>query len=328
MTAIQLAEWDWPEHLRLLCTTPLSHAAGTLVLPTLVRGGTLVLTQSFGPEDFLELVARHQVTATLLVPTMIYRLLEHDLESADLSSLQAVFYGASPISPVQLGEALDRMGPIFFQFYGQSEAPTTVSVLRKRDHLGNNARRIASCGQPVPWLDVAVLDDDGRPVPTGERGEICVRGPLVMAGYLNRPDETAEAFRHGWLHTGDIATEDEDGFLTIVDRRKDIIISGGFNIFPREVEDALRTHPAVADSAVIGVPHPIWGEAVKAIVVPRPGMTITAPELIDLVKRRKGAAAAPKSVDFVTAIPLSPLGKPDKRLLRAHYWADRDRDVS
>jgi fatty-acyl-CoA synthase len=187
---------------------------------------------------------------------------------------------------------------------------------------------LATCGRPVPWLKVALLDEDNNEVPAGEPGEICVRGPLVMKGYLNKPEQTAEALAGGWLHTGDIARQDKDGFLTIVDRKKDMIVSGGFNVFPREIEDVLGTHPAVAQAAVIGVPDEKWGEAVKAVVVLRPDQTVEEQELIALVKDKKGAVHQPKSIDFVEAIPLSALGKPDKKALRAQYWGESGRMVN
>ena len=168
---------------------------------------------------------------------------------------------------------------------------------------------------------MALLDDDGRPVPPGTPGEICVRGPLLMMGYLNKPEETAKAFEGGWLHTGDVAVESTDGFLRIIDRKKDMIITGGFNVYAREVEDALVEHPAVRQAAVIGVPDPKWGEAVKAVVILQPGATVDPAELIAAVREKKGAVQAPKSVDVVEALPLSPLGKPDKKALRALYAA-------
>ena len=177
-------------------------------------------------------------------------------------------------------------------------------------------------------MHVALLDDDGNEVPAGEPGEICVRGPLVMKGYLGKPEQTAEAFAHGWLHTGDVARADDEGFLYIVDRKKDMIITGGFNVYPREVEDVISTHPAVSAVAVIGVPDEKWGEAVKAVVVARPGVEIDPDEIIGLVKEHKGTVQAPKSVDLVDAIPLSALGKPDKKALRARYWGDSGRMVN
>jgi fatty-acyl-CoA synthase len=260
---------------------------------------------------------------------MLYVLMDHpEFASTDLSSLETIYYGAAAMSPTRLKEAIEKLGPIFFQFYGQAECPMTITVLRKDDHDTSNLARLATCGRPVPWLHVALLDDDGNAVPRGEPGEICARGPLVMQGYWNKPEETALALEGGWLHTGDIAREDEDGFYTIVDRKKDMIVSGGFNVFPREVEDVLSTHRAVANVAVIGVPDEKWGEAVKAVVVLRPDQSVDPEELMALVKERKGAHHAPKTVDFAESIPLSPLGKPDKKALRASYWGDTTRQVN
>jgi fatty-acyl-CoA synthase len=195
----------------------------------------------------------------------------------------------------------------------------TITVLRKAEHDVNNLERLGGCGRPVPSLLVELLDSENRPVSDGHPGEICVRGPIVMDGYRDNPELNAEVFSGGWLHTGDVAIRDADGFLRIVDRKKDMIISGGFNIYPRDIEDALAFHPAVAQSAVIGVPHPKWGEAVKALVVLKPGAVASAEELIALVAERKGSFQAPKSVEFISAIPNTPVGKPDKKALRARY---------
>ena len=329
MTEIQLAEWEWPEEVRFLIATPLSHAGAAFFIPTLLRGGSIVVLPGFDPEKVLETIERYRITATMLVPTMLYVLMDHPkFASTDLSSLETIYYGAAAMSPTRLKEAIEKLGPIFFQFYGQAECPMTITVLRKDDHDTSNLARLATCGRPVPWLHVALLDDDGNKVRRGEPGEICARGPLVMQGYWNKPEETAAALEGGWLHTGDIAREDDEGFYTIVDRKKDMIVSGGFNIFPREVEDVLSTHPAVANAAVIGVPDDKWGEAVKAVVVLRPDESVEPDELIALVKERKGAHHAPKTVDFAESIPLSPLGKPDKKALRAVYWGDTARQVN
>lgn len=328
MTAIQMAAWQWPAETRFLICTPLSHAGAAFFVPTLLRGGSIVVLPGFEPGTVLETIERFKITATMVVPTMLYALLDHPkLDSTDLSSLDTVFYGAAAMSPTRLHEALERLGPIFFQYYGQAECPMTITVLSKEEHHLDDPQRLASCGRPVPWLDVALLDDEGHEVPTGSPGEICVRGPLVMQGYWNKPEQSAEALAGGWLHTGDVARADQEGYLTIVDRKKDMIVSGGFNVFPREVEDVLSAHPDVAAAAVIGVPDDKWGEAVKAVVVPRPGATIDPEVLIALVKEHKGAVHAPKSIDVVEAIPLSPLGKPDKKALRTRYWSGADRQV-
>ena len=320
LLTIQLAEWEWPDDIRQLVCAPLSHAGAAMFLPTLLRGGSLLLLPAFDPLDVLRAIERHRITCVLLVPTMIYALLDHPrFGEFDLSSLQTVFYGASSISPTRLREAIERFGPIFFQFYGQSEAPMSLSILRRADHRLDDPMRLASCGRPVQWVEVALLDDENRHVSVGEPGEICARGSLVMGGYHNKPEQTAEALAGGWLHTGDVAVEDDDGFLRIVDRKKDMIVTGGFNVYPREIEDVLGAHPLVSNCAVVGVQDARWGEAVKAVVVLRAGAEPCADQLIALVREKKGPVHAPKTVDFVDAIPMTALGKPDKKALRAHY---------
>jgi fatty-acyl-CoA synthase len=324
-----MAEWDWPEETRFLIATPLSHAGAAFFVPTLLRGGSIVVLPHFDPEKVLETIEKYRITATMLVPTMIYVLLDHPkFGEYDLSSLETIFYGASAMSPARLKEGIEKLGPVFFQFYGQAECAMSITVLRRSEHDPDDPARLASCGRPVPWLRVALLDDDLNEVPQGEPGEICVQGPLVMSGYLNKPEQTAETLRGGWLHTGDVARADKDGYLTIVDRKKDMIVTGGFNVFPREVEDVISAHPGVAAVAVVGVPDDKWGEAVKAVVVRRPGAEVDPAELIAAVKEKKGSVQAPKSVDFVDAIPLSPLGKPDKKTLRARYWEGAERGVN
>jgi fatty-acyl-CoA synthase len=203
-----------------------------------------------------------------------------------------------------------------------------ITYLSKQDHVSGGEERLSSCGRPSAFIRTALLDEDGNPVPQGEPGEICVAGPLLSGGYWKLPDVTAETFRDGWMHTGDVAREDEDGFWYIVDRTKDMIVTGGFNVFPREVEDVLTAHPAVAAAGVIGVPDATWGEAVKAIVVLRPGATADAAELIARVRDAKGPVHAPKSVDFVESLPVTGLGKPDKKVLRARYWPATGRGVA
>ena len=324
-TLLTMAETSWPRDIRMILPAPITHGAGSYVVPVLLRGGTLRLLDHFTPDAFLDAVEGERSTAAMLVPTMLYSLLDHPrTQRADLSSLQLVTYGASPVSPDRLSEALEVFGPIFQQGYGQTEAPNTIATLLPSEHHG---RRLSSIGRPYAGVQVAVLDDDDRPLPPGERGEISVRGPLVMDGYWNRPEETVDAFRSGWLHTGDIAYADEEGYLFIVDRRKEMIITGGFNVFPREVEDVLTGHPDVAAACVIGVPDDHWGEAVKAVVVPRQGHTVDAGELIALVRERKGSLHAPKSVDVVDQIPTTPVGKPDKNMIRSWYWTGEQRSV-
>jgi len=320
MNIIVLTEWEWPGEIRHLVCSPLSHAAQAILLPVLMRDGALVVLSGFDPVAVMTAIERFRITSTLLVPTMIYALLDHPrLRDFDLSSLETVFYGSASISPQRLRDAIAHFGPIFFQFYGQTEAPLSVTVLRRHEHTPDDLQRLASCGRPVPWVHVALLGPDDDEVPDGEPGEICVRGPLVAAGYLNKPEQTAAAFAGGWLHTGDVAIRDKGGYLRIVDRKKDMIITGGFNVYPREVEDVIAAHPGIAMVSVIGVADEKWGEAVKAVVVLHEGETVDEQTLTALVREKKGPIHAPKSIDFVDSMPLTPLGKIDKKALRLSY---------
>jgi fatty-acyl-CoA synthase len=323
---VQTAEWEYPARSRFLICTPLSHAGASFFLPILVTGGMFVVLEKFEAGAVLQAIEEERISALMLVPSMIYALLDHpDSRTRDLSSLETVYYGTSPINPTRLAEAIERFGPVFAQFYGQSEAPMAVTYFSKADHLVPRGHaRLASCGRPSVFVRTALLGEDGAPVPIGEPGEICVAGPLLAAGYWNLPEATAEAFgADGWLHTGDIAREDTDGFWYIVDRTKDMIVSGGFNVFPREVEDVIAADPAVAQVAVIGTPDEKWGEAVTALVVPRPGVTLddaAVARIIGLVRAAKGSVQAPKKVLAVDSIPVTGLGKPDKKSLRARFW--------
>jgi fatty-acyl-CoA synthase len=330
MTLLLYGDWDWPAEIRYLAATPISHAAGVSIYPVMYRGGYVRLTQGFEAETYCRVVAEEKITATFLVPTLIYALIDQPELRAkyDLSSLDMIVYGAAPMSPDRLKEAIGNFGSVFVQLYGQTEAPQCITTLRKVDHDLTRPERLGSCGRPSPFVDVKLFDADMREVGVGEPGEICVRGPLVMAGYWKRPDATEEAFRGGWLHTGDVAVRDEEGYLFIVDRTKDMIISGGFNIYPREVEDALMAHPAVASAAVIGIPDEKWGEAVTAFVVLKPGANAGAAELQAHVKERRGAPWSPKTVSVVDSIPVTGLGKIDRKALRAPYWEGRKRGVA
>ncbi|HEX7820486.1 MAG TPA: AMP-binding protein [Sphingobium sp.] len=319
-TTIQLTSWEWPEEIRHLVCAPLSHAGASVLTAVLVKGGHLVVASGFDPVGVMQAIEAHRITSVLMVPTMVLAMIDHPrFGEFDLSSLEIIFYGASAFPTARLKDAIGKLGKIFFQFYGQSEAPMSVTVMRRAEHDVDDPVRLSGCGRPTPLVHVALLDDDGKPVPDGEPGELCVRGPLLMSGYLGKPEETAKAFEGDWLHTGDVAIRSPDGYLRIVDRKKDMIVTGGFNVFAREVEDALVEHPAVRQAAVIGVPDPKWGEAVKAVVVLEPDATVTAEELIAQVREKKGTVQAPKSVDVVEALPLSPLGKPDKKALRLRY---------
>ncbi|MEN3299284.1 AMP-binding protein [Pseudonocardia sp.] len=315
-----LADFEIPEAPRYLAVAPITHVAGTKVLPVLARGGTVHLLDGFAPDAVLETIERERISMTLFVPTMVYALLDRpELDRTDLSSLELLLYGASPMSPSRLVEGMERIGPVFSQLYGQTEC-YPISVLRRADHADPSL--MGSCGIPVSTVDVTLLDGDGNEVPPGEPGEICVRGPGVMEEYWKKPGLTAETFAHGRLHTGDVARADERGYLTIVDRTKDMIISGGFNVFPREVEDALSSHAAVAMAAVFGIVDEKWGEAVTAAVVLRPGATATPEELVRHVRDLKGAVQTPKAVHVLDQLPTTAVGKIDKKALRKDLAPD------
>jgi fatty-acyl-CoA synthase len=312
-----LSDWELPARPRYLGIAPNSHAAGTFIIPTLIRGGQLHLERSFDVEKVLSVIERERINCTFVVPSQIYAMLgSPTLDGADLTSLELVMYGAAPMSPTRLEEALDRMGPVFSQGYGQTEC-LPVTSLKREDHDPARPDLLASCGFPVSSAEVRLLDDDGQEVAPGEAGEICIRSPAALDRYHNRPEQTAETLAGGWLHSGDIARKDERGYLTIIDRKKDLIISGGFNVYSREVEDALGSHEAVSVCAVIGMPDEKWGERVTAFVILRPEAAASSEALIAHVKALKGSVQAPKQVEFVSELPLTPLGKIDKKRLRA-----------
>src|SRR3954451_19865460 len=249
-------------------------------------------------------------------------LLAHEaLDATDLSSLQCLWYGAAPMAPDRLEEAITRIGPVLGQLFGQSEAPMMISTLAPAEHLhadGSLAReRFASAGRPPPLVTVAIMSSDGALLPAGERGEVVVRGSLVMAGYHKDPEATAEASRFGWHHTGDIGYPDDDGYLHLVDRAKDMIISGGFNVYSAEVERALMAHDGVQDCAVIGLPDDKWGERVVAVVQLKGGAAVTGPELQAFTKDRIGSVKAPKQVEIWPDLPRSKIGKVVKPEIRA-----------
>ena len=318
-----------PVHLMV---APMTHAAGVSSFPLLPYGGTNIFMGTSDPGAILAAIETHKVTHVYMPPTLIYILLAHpEIGKYDYSSLRRLVYAAAPMSVDKLVEAIGVFGPVLTQTYGQAEACMIATVFSREDHVAalesNKRHRLASCGRISPLMRLEVMGDDGRILPRGERGEIVLRGGLVMAGYYKNPQATEEASAFGWHHTGDIGVIDEDGFVYVVDRKKDMIISGGFNVFPSEVEQVLWSHPAVQDCAVIGVPDEKWGEAVKAVVELKPGAKASAEELIQLAKDKLGGVKAPKSVDFIAALPRSPVGKVLKKDLREPYWAGRERKI-
>ena len=312
---------------RVLATGPITHVTASLLVPTFIRGGSVHMLTGFNPQEVVRTVEKERINTTLMVPTMIYTLLDSPaLQNADMSSLDLVLYSAAPMSPSRLVEAVDRLGPVFAQLYAQSEIGP-ITYMPKADHDPDKPERFGACGFPVPECEVKLLDEAGEEVPVGEPGEICARAAYAFEGYEGNEEATAEALRDGWVHTGDIARMDEEGRLFIVDRKKDMIVSGGFNVYPREIEDVIGTLDEVSACAVIGEPHERWGEAVCAYVKLKVGSSLSAEAVMQRVKDVKGSVHAPKEVHFVSDLPITPAGKIDKKPLRAKAWSSADRMV-
>jgi acyl-CoA synthetase (AMP-forming)/AMP-acid ligase II len=313
MTALTLMGYPFSGRPAYLALAPLTHAAGVLCFPVMTQGGRIVVMPKPDVGEFLALVERERITHTFLPPTLIYMLLGHEaIGATDLSSLQCFWYGAAPMSTARLEEALRVIGPMA-QLFGQTEAPMMVSMLPPEAHYEADGTtvataRLASAGRPSPLTTVGIMEPEtGRLLPAGERGEIVVRGSLVMAGYYKDPAATEAASKHGWHHTGDVGYLDDDGYLFIVDRLKDMIITGGFNVYSAEVEQALMQHPAVRDCAVVGLPDDKWGERVAAVI--ESSAEVTPDELVAFVKARIGSVKAPKQVELWDELPRSRVGK-------------------
>lgn len=310
-----------------LAAAPMTHTAGLFSLQASARGGSTVVIPDARPDGILDAIEQHRVTELFLPPTVVYRLLELlETRAADTTSLRYVMYAAAPMSVDKLRQGIERLGPVFMECYGQMEAPAAISFLRPDEHLVGGSvapdDRLSSCGRPYPLVTVAILDPvSGQALGAGETGEICVRGDLVMKGYYQDPERTAETVVDGWLHTGDLGHLDAEGFLHLTDRKKDLIISGGFNVYPNEVEQVLWSHPAVQDCAVVGAPHPDWGEAVTAVVELNAGAAVDEAELIALCRRQLGPVRTPKRIVFTDQLPRSANGKVLKKDVRASFWA-------
>lgn len=305
----------------MLHAAPLIHASGTFVLPFWLRGAQAAILEGFEPRRYMAAIATSGATHVNLVPTMLQMLLATGGGSAPRGRLRSVVYGASPMPRPVIEEAMAAWGPIFTQYYGQTEAPLCMSVLGPEDHTGPDAP-LGSCGQPAVDAELRLVDENGTDVAPGEPGEVAVRAPFTMAGYLNAPELNMTTFLDGgWLRTRDVARFDERGFMYLVDRTSDMIVSGAYNVYPREVEDALQAHPDVAECAVVGAPDERWVEAVVAFVVRRPGAAVGADELTAHVRARLAGYKVPKRVEFVDAIPKSAVGKILRRALRDPLWA-------
>lgn len=331
MAANALAAMPYKQPPVHLMAAPMSHAAGLAAFWLMAVGATQVIRRSIDPEDILASIDRFKVTTLFLPPTAIYMMLAHPkVHEFDYSSLKHFIYAAAPMSVDRLKEALEIFGPVMTQVYGQAEAPMLCTSLGPEEHLvlgTDREGRLGSCGRQSLFTPVGVMAPDGELLPAGERGEIVVRGNLVMSGYYKNPEATEAVSGFGWHHTGDVGMMDEDGFLYIVDRLKDMIISGGFNVFPSEIEQVIWALPEVQDCAVVGVPDEKWGEAVKAVIELNPGQTLDEQAVIARCKEKLGSVKAPKSVDFWETLPRSTVGKVLKRDIREKYWAGKTRKI-
>jgi len=314
----------------MLHAASLIHASGTMVLPYWVRGGCAGVLAHFVPREYCDAVERWRPQAVNLVPTMIGMLLElPDIADRDFSSVETIIYGASPMPRATLERGLALWGPRFVQYYGQSEAPLCIAVLTREDHVGPDAaQRLLSCGRVSLDCEVKLVDDNGATVATGQSGEILVRAPFGMIGYHDADALNAETITpEGWICTRDVGRFDDAGYLYLVDRTSDMIVSGGYNVYPREVEDVLTAHPAVREAVVVGLPDARWGEAVTAFVVLRPNATVSEDELMGFARERLAGYKVPKGVRYVDDIPKSAVGKLLRRAVRDPFWAGMERKI-
>jgi acyl-CoA synthetase (AMP-forming)/AMP-acid ligase II len=312
----------------MLHAASLIHASGCFVLPYWLRGGVAAILPGFTPASYLEAIERMRPQALSVVPTMLQMLFQTPgIDTADLSSVETIIYGTSPMPRPVLERGLALWGPVFVQYYGQTEAPLAICCMDKAAHAGASPARLLSCGRPSVETELRLVDDEGHDVATGEPGEILLRAPFVMKGYTDAALTAETLLPGGWLRTRDIGRFDADGYLTLVDRTSDMIVTGGYNVYPREVEDVLAGHEAVAQAAVVGLPDDIWGEMVTAFIVLHQGAPAGEAELIAHAHAHLAGYKAPKAVRFVDAIPLSPVGKPLRRALREPFWEGRERRI-
>ena len=306
---------------------PLFPAGGSFILPCWARGATHVIVSRFDPEMAFYAIEKWRVTLIKTVPTVLQRLVDSpDIKKRDLSSIHTIVYGGSPIAVEKLKKAIEIFGPVFVGNYGLTEAPQTDLVLNREDH--KDSRKLGSAGKPYTMVEAKIVDENDQEVAVGEMGELIVRGDHIMHGYWKRPPEvTMETLRNGWIHTRDMARKDEDGYFYLVDRKSEMIISGGYNIYPNEVEQVIYQHPAVAEVAVVGVPDDQWGEAVKGVVCLKEGVRVTEQELIDFCKERLSSYKKPKSIDFVNILPKNAVGKVLRREVRESYWKGHGRRI-
>ena len=316
-----------------LVSAPMTHAAGIASFAAILQGASIIVMDGMMPERLLSMIESHRVTHLFLPPTAIYMLLAHkDVKRYDYSSLRYFWYAAAPMSVQKLKEAIAIFGPVMVQTYGQAEAPMSCTYLSAEDHVlaleANNPSILRSCGKAAPYVELAILDDEGSHLSEGQEGEIAVKGDLLMNGYYQNPEATAAIREHGWQRTGDIGVFDKNGYLSIVDRKRDMIISGGFNVYPGEIEQLIWGHPAIKDCAVVGVPDDKWGEQVTAVVeLKEQSCKPDEQEIIDYCKSQLGSVKAPKQVLFWDELPRSPVGKVLKKEIRKIFWGEQGRNI-
>lgn len=324
-------ELDIRDGEKLLLMTPLVHAAGVIFFGSVLMGSTCVVTPGFNADEALELIEKEKITWLWVVPTMLYRMLDSPkIKEVDLSSIKTVVYGAAPMSAPRLREAMDAFGNVFIQIYGQVENPNLISTMNKDDHIyaaEEKEELLNSAGRPTLMCRVKIADREGKEMGLNEPGVVLAKSPYSMNGYWELPEKTNETLIDGWVVTGDVGYLDDEGYLFLIDRDKDMIVSGGYNVYSTKVEQAVQEHPDVAMAAVIPVPDRDWGEAVKAIVVLREGAKVKPEELIEFAGDRLAKYEKPKSVDIVDALPLTMLGKVNKRALREPYWEGQERAI-
>jgi long-chain acyl-CoA synthetase len=317
----------------VLCVMPFFHVGGFAahLAAAFAAGATIVIHKKFDERQVLETIEKEKLSYIFLVPAMIIRLLEHpNLSQYDLSSLHTVGYTGAPIPVEVLRRGVKLLGDVFVQEFGQTET-MNMTVLTREDHRLEGSpeelKRLESAGKPLKEGELRIVDEQGRDVPVGEPGEIIARSDRVMKGYWRQPEETAKIMRDGWLHTGDVGRVDEDGYVYVVDRKRDMIISGGENIYPREIEEVLYMHPAVLEAAAVGVPDDKWGESVKAVVILRPGSTVSEEEIIEFCKKHMASYKKPRSVEFWDDFPRTGSGKIKKGEIRESYWEGYEKRV-
>jgi acyl-CoA synthetase (AMP-forming)/AMP-acid ligase II len=320
----------WHEHAIHLVVAPMTHAAGGVTLMMSAMGATNVILPGFDAQRVMSAIERHRVTHLFLPPTAVYRLLAHpEVRRHDYSSLRYFNYASAPMAPEKIKEAIEVFGPVMMTGFGQTEIGPNATFFSPEEHrkvlASGDERRLASCGRPTLFARVEVMDEQGRLLAPETHGEIVVRSSAVMKGYYKNPDETARVSVHGWHHTGDIGFKDRDGWVYLIDRKRDMIISGGVNIFPSELEKAIVAHPAVQDCAVVGVPDPEWGEAVKAVMELKPGAAVEVAELAAFCRLRLASYKIPKSFEIWPELPRSVAGKVLRRKVRERFWQGRER---